>query len=161
MTDVDKAGEEDDGQWRTVILDELSDVSVEQVAVANDTTEVCDSQDEQRHHHCQVRRAGSRHVPLSREDLNALLEINEGDIKAEDVTGETSDIGEAIASICGREDPMHNQGPNADPAHEGEKVGAGRNNNVVDGVTEDGNWSYAGSASLSYGIAFSSGSSHQ
>lgn len=45
------------------------------------------------------------------EDLNSFLEIDEGDIEAEDVAGESCDPSKPIAGVCYGEDPMEDKCP--------------------------------------------------
>lgn len=65
------------------------------------------------------------------------MEVDEGDVKAEDVTGKTSDVAQPVARVGDGEDPVHDEGPDADPGHEGEVVGASGQHDVVDGVVEN------------------------
>lgn len=72
------------------------------------------------------------------EDLDALLEVDEGDVEAEDVAGKAGDVAQPVARVGGGEDPVHDEGPQADPAHKGQVVDARRHHDVVDCVIEDG-----------------------
>ena len=139
MPDVDKAGEEDNGQWSTIVLNELPDVSVEELRVAHDATEVCAGRDEQGDHDAEIRRCGAitRCLPLASEHLNALLQIDHSNVEAKSIAAEPSNVGESVARISEGENPVHDQAPDADPGHEGKEIVALRCNNVVYGVRED------------------------
>ncbi|KAJ8105878.1 hypothetical protein OPT61_g9914 [Boeremia exigua] len=110
LANVYEAGEEDDGEGCAVVFDELADVAREQRRLTDDAAE----------------------------DLDALLQIDEGHVEAEDVAGEARDIAEGVAGVGDGEHPVEDQRPYADPAHEGEVVGAAWCDDVVDGVVEDG-----------------------
>ncbi len=109
MTKVDESSKEYDSQRRAIVFDELSDISLEKIAFANDTTPVAKAEYEQGDHDCNVCGSLPCQAPLSREYLDALLEIDEGNVEAEDVAGEACDVGEAIASIGNGEDPVHDE----------------------------------------------------
>lgn len=68
--------------------------------------------------------------------MDAFLEIDEGYVEAEDVAGEAGYVFEEVAGVGEGEDPVHDEGPETDPAHEGEVVGAGGDHNVVDGARQ-------------------------
>lgn len=111
MSDPNKPREENNGQWRAVILDEFSDIASKKVALARDSTDVTAHEDKKRHHNGKICRCFPCHSPLSSQDLDTLLEINEGDIETKDVTRETGDISQAVTSIGYSEYPMHYEGP--------------------------------------------------
>jgi len=48
---------------------------------------------------------------LAGQDLDAFLEIDEGDVEAEDVAGETGYVFESIAGVCNGKNPVHYKGP--------------------------------------------------
>lgn len=130
-----EASKEDDRQGGSVVLDEGADIVVEQGALADGVGKVGDREDEHGGEDAQVERL---RVAQQFEDLDALLEVDEGDVEAEDVAGEAGDVAEPVARVGDGEDPVHDEGPDADPGHEGEVVGAGGLHDVVDGVVEDG-----------------------
>lgn len=132
---VDEPREEDDRQRRAVVLEEDAHVVMEQRALAELAAGIRDGEDQHGHHDAQVEGLG---VALQHEDLDALLEVDEGDVEAEDVAGEAGDVAQPVARVRDGEDPVQDEGPQADPAHEGEVVDARGHHDVVDGVVEDG-----------------------
>ena len=140
MADVYEASEEDDCQRRAVIFYEFSHVAVEESGFPDDAAEPGDAEDEEGDHDLQIGGGGTGETPLARKYLNAFLEVDEGDVEAEGIAAEAGDVGEGIAGVGDGEDPVHNQGPDADPSHEGEEVVL-RHDDVVDGVREDGDGS--------------------
>lgn len=50
-------------------------------------------------------------APLTGEDLNGFLQVDEGDVEAKDVAAEAGDVGEAVAGVSDGEDPVHDQRP--------------------------------------------------
>lgn len=133
--DVHKAGEEDDGQWCTIVLQKHPDVVVEERAFAQLTAGVGYEEDKHGGHDAQVEGLA---VAEQGEHLDALLEVDEGDVEAEDVAGEAGDIAQPVARVGDGENPVHDEGPQADPAHEGQVVDPGGHHDVVDGVVKDG-----------------------
>lgn len=92
----------------TVIFDEYSNVVLEEGTGANDATKVTNHEHEKSHDNGEVEcLAGS----LPGEDLNALLEVNEGNVEAEDVAGEASHVFQAVTRVGDGEDPVHYQRP--------------------------------------------------
>jgi hypothetical protein len=77
---------------------------------------------------------------LAREHLYALLQIDEGNVEAEYITGETGDISQAIAGVRNSQDPVHDQRPYANPAHEGKVADPIWHNDIVNSVIENSNW---------------------
>lgn len=47
------------------------------------------------------------------EHLDTLLEVDEGDVEAEDVTREAGDIAEEVAGVGDGKDPVEDEGPSA------------------------------------------------
>lgn len=127
--------EKDDGQWRAVVLEKHPHVVVEQRAAAQLTADVGDEEDQHGGHDAEVEGLS---VAQQGEDLDALLEVDEGDVEAEDVAGEAGDVAQPVARVGESEDPVHDKGPQADPAHEGQVVDSGGHHDVVDCVVEDG-----------------------
>lgn len=87
--DVDEAGEEDDGQRGSVVLEEDPDVVVEERAGPKLAADVGDEEDQHGGHDAQVK---GLLVAEQGEDLDSLLQVDEGDIEAEDVAWEAGDI---------------------------------------------------------------------
>lgn len=85
MTDVNEASEEDDGQGCAIVFEKFSHISLEEVAVAQLATNPTGHQYEECHHDGQIGRGLSNGTPLAGQDLNAFLEVNEGDIESEDI----------------------------------------------------------------------------
>lgn len=146
--DVDEAGEEDDGQRGAVVLDKGADVVVEEGALADGVGGVGDGEDEDGGEDAEVEGTG---VAQQLEDLDALLQVDAGDVEAKNVAGEAGDVAQPVARVGGGEGPVQDEGPEADPGHEGEVVGAGGPHDVVDGVVEDGDG--AGDADNDEGLA--------
>lgn len=82
---VHEAREEDDRQRRPVILDEHADVVLEQGARADDAAQVADDEHEQGDDDGEVEGLGGT---LAGEHLDAFLQVDEGDVEAEDVARE-------------------------------------------------------------------------
>lgn len=99
-------------------------------------------------------------APLTGENLDALLQVDEGHIEAEDIAAEAGDVGETVAGVGDGEDPVHDQRPpssklvavghqegvsglQAYPTHESEIIGPPRCDDIVNGIIEDSNRSCA------------------
>lgn len=108
---VDKPGEEDNGQGRSVVFEKLADVAVEELAFAQLAADPPAHEDEQGDHDAQIGGGSVFRAPLSREDLDAFLEVNESNVETENITRKTSHISQSVACIGDREDPVHNQRP--------------------------------------------------
>lgn len=100
----------------------------EQRALAELAAGVGDHEDEQRDGDGQVE---GRVVAEALEHLHALLQVDEGDVEAEDVAGEPRHIPQPVARVGDGEHPVEHERPQPDPAHEGEVVGAGGRHDVV------------------------------
>lgn len=111
MADVDESREEHDRQRCAVILDELADVSLEQVAVSEHTADITAHEDEESNHDAQIRRRLTGHTPLSGQDLNALLQVDKGNVESEYIARKPSNVGETIASVRDGKDPVHYERP--------------------------------------------------
>lgn len=131
---VHKARKEDDRQRRAIVLDKRAHIVVEQGAAAQLVAKVGDRKHEDRDQHAQVKRLV---VAQQDEDLDALLQVDKGDIKAKNVAGEPRHVAQPVARVGHGQEPVHDHGPEADPGHEGEVVDAGGGHDVVDGVVED------------------------
>lgn len=85
--------------------------------------------------------------------MDALLEVDAGDVEAENVAGEAGDPAQPVAGVCDGEDPVEDEGPSeearvraeadvvmrrwnlhANPGHEAEIVDSCRMHDVVDGA---------------------------
>lgn len=102
---VHKPRKEDEGERGAVVLEEDADVVVEQAAPADTGAEVGDHEDEQGGDDREVKGLG---VAQPLEDLDALLEVDEGHVEAEDVAGEARDVAEPVARVRDGEDPVEN-----------------------------------------------------
>jgi hypothetical protein len=103
-----KSCKEDHCKRGPIILNEKSNIVLEERTGSNDTANVADCKHKESNDDGEVE---SLARSLAAEDLNPLLEINEGYIEAEDVAGEASHVFEAIACVCYSKDPVHYQGP--------------------------------------------------
>lgn len=81
LAEVNEAGEKHNRKRGAIILNELSKVAMEEVAMADHTTAIRDNEDEERHHDRQVSRC-IVDLPLASQDLDAFLKIDEGDVEA-------------------------------------------------------------------------------
>lgn len=109
-SNVHEAREEDERQGRAVVLEEHTDGLSKQAACAELAANICDGEDEQSSHDGQVE---GRAVAQAIKHLDALLEVDEGNVEAEDVAGKPGDPAEGIARICHGEDDVQNEGPSA------------------------------------------------
>ena len=50
-------------------------------------------------------------APLTGENLNALLQVDEGHVEAKDIAAEAGDVGETVAGVGDGKDPVHDQRP--------------------------------------------------
>ena len=78
--------------------------------MSNNAAAIRDHQDEQRDHDGEVC-GGVVSLPLTRQDLDAFLKVDESDVEAEDIAGKTSHIFEAITGIRNGKNPVHDQRP--------------------------------------------------
>lgn len=105
---MNKARKENNRQGRAVIFQQHANPVFEQRARADSTGQVRKDEDQQGNDDGKVE--GSA-VAETVEDLDALLEVDEGDVEAEDVTGESGDPAEPVAGVCDGENPMEDEGP--------------------------------------------------
>ena len=105
--DVDEPGKEDNGQGRAIVFDELSHLPLEQIAIANRTANISSHENEKRKHDGDEGGCISRQLPLSCQDLDSFLEVDEGHVESEDVAAEASHICQAVARVCDGKNPMH------------------------------------------------------
>ena len=108
LAHVGEAGEEDDGQGGAVVLEEDAHGVLEQAALAELAADVGDGKDEQGHDDRQIKGLG---VAEGLEDLDALLQVDEGDVKAKDVAGEAGHVAQPVARVGDGQDPMKDEGP--------------------------------------------------
>lgn len=111
VSNMDEAGEKDDCQRSTVILDEFSNRTFKQRAFANFTAEVGEHKDQKGNHDRKVRRSFPCYSPLPCQNLDAFLEIDKGNIKPEDIAGESCHISQCIARIRNGKDPVQDKRP--------------------------------------------------
>lgn len=128
-TEVHEPRKEDDGQGGAVVLEEDADGVAEQGARAELAAGVGDHEDEQGGGDAQVEGGA---VAEALEDLDALLQVDEGDVEAEDVAREPRHVPQPVARVGRGEHPVEGQRPQPDPAHEGQVVGPRRRHDVVD-----------------------------
>ena len=107
MTDMHESGEEYDRQRRAVIFDELPHMALEESTSTNNTTCIADHQDQEGYHNCKISRCIPGRTPLAGQHLDAFLQIDKGHVEAENVTGESSDVGQGVAGIGDGKDPVH------------------------------------------------------
>ena len=84
--------------------------------------------------------------------MDAFLQVDEGDVKSEDVAREAGDVAKTVTGVCNGKDPVEDQSPSTsvsrdpkaesgnihpNPAHEGEVVRAAWCYDVVYRVVED------------------------
>lgn len=100
--------EEDEGERGAVVLEEDAHVVVEEAAATEAGADVRDHEDEQRGDDRKVEWLG---ITQTLEDLDAFLEVDEGDVEAEDVAGEAGHVAQPVAGVCYREDPVEDEGP--------------------------------------------------
>lgn len=103
-----KAREKDERERSTIVLEENTDPVTEEAAGAELATNVGDDEDEEGDHDGEIE-VGSMTEAL--EDLYALLEVDAGDIEAENVAGEAGDPAQPVAGVCDGEDPVEDEGP--------------------------------------------------
>lgn len=111
MANMDKPREKDNGQRRTVVLQESSNDSKEQSAIAEFSANIATHENEERDHDAQVGCRLPAKAPLPSEDLNPFLQVDEGNVEAENVARKAGDIGKTITSIGYSQEPVHNQRP--------------------------------------------------
>ena len=76
---MNEAREEDDCERGAIVFNEYSDVMLEERALANETADVSDHQDEKRDYNREVEAFFS----LASEDLDSFLEVDERYVEAE------------------------------------------------------------------------------
>lgn len=99
LADVNKPSKKNDGQGCTVIFEELSNKTFEEVTVPQFTTNPRTHQDKKRNHDAQIGRRLSYRAPLSGENLNALLQVDASNIEPKNVARESRDIGKSVTGI--------------------------------------------------------------
>lgn len=85
VADMDEAREEDDGQRSAIVLEEFPNNPLKETAISKLPTDPTGHENEERNHDAQVGRRLSYLAPLSGQDLDSLLEINESNVEPEDV----------------------------------------------------------------------------
>jgi hypothetical protein len=103
---VDEAGKENNRKGCAIVLDENSNVVLEQRAITDDTAEESEPKNEQCNGDGKIE---SFVRSLTCEHLNTLLKIDEGNVEPEDVAGEPSYISKRIAGIGYGKYPMHHK----------------------------------------------------
>lgn len=146
---MNEAGEEYQGEWSTVVLEENTDPVAEEATSAESAAEVCAHEDEKGDDNGEVERTS---IAETSKDLDPLLQVDEGDVEAKDVAGEACDPAKPVAGVGDGEDPVKNKRPatrrsgkirgdsesglnlHANPCHETYVVDTGRLHNVVHGT---------------------------
>ena len=105
---MDKPGKEDESQGCAIVLEEDTDPVMEKGAGAENAAEVGEDEDEEGDDDREIE---GGLVAEARENFDALLEIDEGDVEAEDVAREASDPAKPVARICDGENPVKDEGP--------------------------------------------------
>lgn len=103
-----EAREEDDRQGRAIVLQKDADRMPEKGALPQLAAHVRDHEHEQRDHYGQVE---GRRIAEDLEDLDPLLEIDEGDVEAEDIAGEPCDVLQPVTRIGDGQNPVEDEGP--------------------------------------------------
>ena len=115
---VGKASEEDEGDWGRIVLDENAHVMLEQVTLADFSSEVCKNKHEEGNGNRHV--LGGKNVGLGElltrllktvQHLDALLEVDKGHVEAKDVAWEPRHVLEPVARIGDSQDPVEYHGP--------------------------------------------------
>lgn len=81
---------------------------LEEAAAAQHGAEVGSHEEQQRGHNGEVKGAAGAETL---ENLDAFLDVDEGDVEAEDVAGEAGDPAQPIARVCDGEDPVQYERP--------------------------------------------------
>lgn len=105
---VDEAGEEDYGERGAVVLEEDANAVAEEAAGAERAARVGDDEDEQGDDDGEVK-VGP--VAEALEHLDAFLEVDAGDVEAENVAGEARHPAQPVARVGDGEDPVQDEGP--------------------------------------------------
>ena len=78
---------------------------LEERTVADETADIADCSDEEGNNDGEV----ETFLALTSEDLDAFLQVDEGDVKTEDVTGEARYVAKCIGGVGDGEDGMHDK----------------------------------------------------
>lgn len=108
LAHVDEAGEENECQRRAVVLEEDAHRVLEQAALAKLATDVGNGEDQQGHDDGEIEGLS---VAEHLEDLDALLQVDKGDVEAEDVAGEAGHVAQPVARVGDGEDPVEDERP--------------------------------------------------
>lgn len=100
---VDEAGEEDEGQGRAIVFEKDTQWMAKEAAGAELTAGIGDHEDQEGGNDGEIKLGA---ISQTLEDLNTLLEVDEGDVKAKDVAGEASDPTEPITRIGDGKNPV-------------------------------------------------------
>ena len=85
MTNVHEASEKDNCQRSAVVFQKFTNISFEEIAVAQFPADPCAHENKKCHHNGKIGGCISYLSPLSSQNLNTLLKVDTSDIKAEDV----------------------------------------------------------------------------
>lgn len=108
LAHMHEAGEEDHGQRSAIVLEEDAHGVAEQAAPAELAADIGDGEDEQGHDNGQVE---GLIVAEDLEDLDALLEVDEGDVEAEDIAGEAGHVAQPVARVRDGQNPVEHERP--------------------------------------------------
>ena len=93
MSNMNESGKENNRQRRAIILDEFPHMALEKVAFSNNATSVCEPQNQETDHDGDICTVGSSQFPLSGQDLDTFLKIDECDVETKGVAAESGDVG--------------------------------------------------------------------
>lgn len=102
-TNVDEAGKEDEGQGRAIIFEKDTQGMAKEAAGAKLTAGIGNHEDQEGGNDGEIKLGA---IAQTLENLNTLLEVDEGDVKAKDVAREASDPTEPIARIGDGKNPV-------------------------------------------------------
>jgi hypothetical protein len=94
---VDKASEKDDCQRGAIVLEKHTQGVAEKAASAKFAAHVCYHEDKKSGNDGEIELLSSTEMF---EDLDALLEVDKGDVKPKYVTGEACDPSKPVAGVC-------------------------------------------------------------
>jgi len=95
--------EEDNRKDGAVVFDENAEVVLEERTVADEAADIADCGDEEGDDDGEV----ETFFALTSEDLDALLQVDEGDVETEDVAGEARHVAQCVGGVGYCEDSVH------------------------------------------------------
>lgn len=112
-TNMHEARKEDEGERRAVVTQKDADGVSKQGAVAHHARHVAKDEDEQGDDGGQVKGLA---VAQAAEHLDALLQVDEGDVAAENVAGEARHPPQPVARVGHGQGPVEDEGPSEQSA---------------------------------------------